>query len=511
VGRKQKPRRNAVWTRELGSVLMEGIGDNPRGCTLAQDRLKLIHPLPPGSKRYPTEFQRWLKKVFEGRPVAGERVWLTGAFWQNEVDRALVDAIFRNTSTDEVIARICATWPKLSAIWLNERLEEVALTGLPRWMDKEFWPNEVDPILLVGIRNSKQCECQAVATATKEWPDWGAAATWYRLRRLRRQKTEGLSTSASDLRGSVTSEPTPCVNPGSTLDRNCGPDPILLAGIREGRRHERESVNRVLRKFPDLRVGSIWTRLRRLREQQREQAQIGVPFEWTTDLDEHLRRIHTEAGLRAAVSEVQCITGWPRNAILRRARKLGLPSQPVGSRRRWRMAEFRFALESVNHMSVKEIAEEIGRSEKAVREMVAQRGIEGRFQDGYSLRELAEKLHVRRTRVRNWVKSGLLRPKKNGRIDETSVQSFLYSHPENIRWSLLDEDTASWISQLVDTERTRSKVPAMRTVAKHQRLAEAKEERQPTHDGTVSNTHEADPSEDHASIDSQAHGASPLL
>ncbi len=155
--------------------------------------------------------------------------------------------------------------------------------------------------------------------------------------------------------------------------------------------------------------------------------------------------------------------------------KLGLPQEPVGSRRRWRMAELRFALESVSHMSVREIAEEMGRSEKAVREMIVQRGIEGRFQDEYSLRELAEKLHVRRTRVRNWVKSGLLRRKRSGRIDEESLQSFLYSHPENIRWPVLDEDTASWISQLVEAERTRVKSPARRTDARHQSSAEAKE------------------------------------
>jgi hypothetical protein len=505
VGRKPKPCRNAIWTPELASVVMEGIEDNHHGCALAQDRLKLLHPLPPGRKRYQTEFERWLKKVFEGRPVAGERVWLTAAFWQNEVDRALTEAIFGNVSKDEVIARIYSAWPTLCSLWLTERLEEVALTGLPYWMDREFWPNEVDPILLVGIRNSNQCEGEAVEAAQRKWPEWQAAAILDRLRRLRRQRDEGTQTIARPPT-STTFEPASSLNPHSTIDQHFPPDPILLEGIRQGRREERKSVNKVLSKFPELRLGSIWTRIRRLRAQQRQEAHIGVQFEWTTDLDERLRRTYAEAGLRAAVTELQCVTGWPRNAISRRARKLGLPHQSVGLRRRWRMSEFRFALESVSHMSASEIAEAIGRSEKAVREMIGQRGIEGRFQEGLSLRELGEILHVRRTTVRNWIRSGLLRRKKNGRIGEESLQSFLVSHPENIRWTSLDKHTMSWVAQLIQEG---ARVKEQQPGAKHQSTEEEKGAQRPTFVGNASNRHEVGPSEDRGSHDSQGRAANP--
>jgi transposase len=300
------------------------------------------------------------------------------------------------------------------------------------------------------------------------------------------------------------------VNHHSTIEQRVGPDPILLEGIRDGRRQERESVNRALSNFPELRVGSIWTRLRRLRSQQREEAHIGVPFKWTTDLDETLYQTHAEKGLRAAVTEIEFITGWPRNAISRRARKLGLRNQPVGSRRRWRMAEFRFALESVSHMSAGEIAEVIGRSEKAVREMIGQRGIEGRFQDGYSLRELAEMLHVRRTAVRKWVRSGVLRRKKNGRISEESLQAFLASHQEYIRWSSLDGHTLSWIAQLIQEAAT-IKAPEPPPGAKHQSMEEPEVVQSPTLAYTVSNTHEVGPSGDPGSHDTQAHAANPGL
>ena len=105
------------------------------------------------------------------------------------------------------------------------------------------------------------------------------------------------------------------------------------------------------------------------------------------------------------------------------------------------MAEFRFAIESVNHLSVREIADELERSEKAVWDMVGNRGIPARFQDGYSVRELSTKLHIRRPSIRTWIKAGLLHKKRNGRIAEDSLQSFLYNHPERINWPLLDEDT----------------------------------------------------------------------
>ena len=56
------------------------------------------------------------------------------------------------------------------------------------------------------------------------------------------------------------------------------------------------------------------------------------------------------------------------------------------------MAEFRFAIESVNHVSVKEIAEDLERSEKAVWDMLTHRGIPAGFQDGYSVREISDEV-----------------------------------------------------------------------------------------------------------------------
>jgi hypothetical protein len=222
-------------------------------------------------------------------------------------------------------------------------------------------------------------------------------------------------------------------------------DPILLGAIRTANRLERETVDRVLRKFSELRIGTIWARLRRLQEQRKENGHSGPPFRWTNELDERLIHIHEEVGLSAAVSGVQSLTGWPRKAILRRAHKLGLPTRPLGARRRWTMVEYRFVIESLNHMSVREIAEQIERSEKAVWDMVGQRGIPARFQDGYTMRELAEKLHMRRLSVQKWVealgghlKTGQTWPLQN-RPTKLSQNKSIYNPPMAVSANLFSQ------------------------------------------------------------------------
>jgi hypothetical protein len=98
----------------------------------------------------------------------------------------------------------------------------------------------------------------------------------------------------------------------STIDRGFWQgeiDPILLRGIRNANQFERETVDKVLRKFSELRIGVIWARLRRLQEQQRENGHTGPPFRWTDTLDDLLIRVHEGAGLSAAVSGVESLTG----------------------------------------------------------------------------------------------------------------------------------------------------------------------------------------------------------
>ena len=514
---KRVAKESADWSRELGLILLDGIEDNDQGKQLAYDRVKGLHPPPPGKDRYPKDFDKWLTKVFEKPSDDGVAPWLSLEFWQHEVDKVLIQGIFvRNVTQDEVVRRICSVWPKLSISWLGARMEEVARSGLPRWMDERFWTAQVDPILTSGLRNASQRQSEAAEMVVQAFPQLHVGMIWDRLRRLRKQRPKSLQTVVPlfALANGLTAAAAAGPLAPSTMDQRFWRreiDPILLRGIWNANQLERETVDKVLRRFSELRIGTIWARLRRLQEQQRENGHTGPPFRWTDELDERLIRIHEEAGLSEAVSGVQSLTGWPRRAILRRAHKLGLPSRASSSRRRWTMVEYRFVIESLNHSSVREIAEEIGRSEKAVWDMVGQRGIPARFLDGCTMRELAEKLHVRRLSVQKWVEAGLLHRKRNGRIDEASLQSFFYSHPESLKWPRLDQDTAFWVSELVEAERARVNGAETQTRAMPQGTEKIQAAEASTPGGTVSNMPGTDPSVDRGSRSSQARGASPRL
>jgi hypothetical protein len=528
---KHGAKESAAWTRELDVILLAGIEDNRQGKDLAHERVKALHPLPHGRDRYPKDFAKWLTKVFEKPSEDGVAPWLCLEFWKHEVDKALIQGIFaRNVTQDEVVQRIRSIWPKLSISWLGARMEEVARTGLPRWMDQTFWATEIDPILLSGIRNAGQCQREAVEMVLQVSPQPRVGMIWDRLRRLRKQRTadlqavvtefvvanncddrveaaegEGNSSATAQLDGVV---------PPSRIDQEywrTEVDPILVRGIRNANRLERETVDRVLHKFSELRIGTVWARLRRLQAQRKGNGHTGLPFQWTDELNERLIHIHKKAGLSAAVSDVQSLTGWPRRAILRQAHKLGIPIRPIGARRRWTMVEYRFAIESLNHMSVREIAEELGRSEKAVWDMVGQRGIPARFLDGYTMRELAEKLHVRRLSVQEWVEAGLLHRKRNGRIDEGSLQSFFYSHPESLKWPRFDQDTAFWVSELVEAEKARVNGAEAHTRAMPQNSEKMRAVEASTPGGTVSSAPGSDPSGDRELHSSLERAASPQL
>jgi hypothetical protein len=336
---KHGGKESAAWTRELGIILLDGIGDNRQGKQEAQERVKALHPLPQGKERYPKDLEKWLAKVFDKPSEDGVSPWLTLAFWQQEVDKVLIQGIFaRNVTQDEVVQRIRSVWPKLSISWLGARMEEVARTGLPRWMDQAFWATEIDPILLSGLRNASRCQCEAVETVLHAFPQLHVGLIWDRLRRLQKQRGDGMEAPAPALAVASGCNPLAVAADGQaessaaaraariTLPSRTDQmfwrtevDPILLSGIRDANRLERETVDRVLRRFSELRIGTIWARLRRLQEQRKETGHTGPPFRWTDELDERLIHTHEEAGLSAAVSGIQSLTGWPRKTILRRA------------------------------------------------------------------------------------------------------------------------------------------------------------------------------------------------
>src|SRR5579864_3178609 len=187
---KRVAKESADWSRQLGLILLDGIEDNEQGKQLAYNRVKGLHPPPQGKHRYPKDFEKWLAKIFEKPSEDEVPAWVSLEFWQQEVDKVLIQGIFaRNVTQDEVVQRVRSVWPKVSISWLGARMEEVARTGLPRWMDQAFWATEIDPILLSGLRNVSESQCEAVETVLHAFPQIHVGMIWDRLRRLRKQRT----------------------------------------------------------------------------------------------------------------------------------------------------------------------------------------------------------------------------------------------------------------------------------------------------------------------------------
>ena len=516
MGARHDAQSIAVWANDSAVVLLDGIEATEHGKGLAEARLRSLHPLPEGKSHHSTDFEKRLRKIFDKQSTDCTQPWLTLEFWQQEVDNVLIQGIFgRSASKSSAVDRVHSVWPGLSAPWLHDRMEEVARAGLPHWIQSEFWAVEIDPILRVGIQRAHRFRCEAVNAVLKACPALPVGAVWVRIGELRNRRNREVGASSEtksngpagvDVEAESASKGTSsrCCAPNGGCVWTTRADAILLEGVRQANRCEREAVDKVLGAFSELRVCAIWARLRRLRYQRR----TDNPVVWTNELDERLIRTCHDAGLSASVSEIQNRTDWPRRSILRRAHKLGLPAEAVGDRRRWTMAEFRFAIESVNHVSVKEIAGDLERTEKAVWDMLTRRGIPARFQDGYSVREISTKLHIRRPSIRTWVKSGELHKKRNGRIAEDSLQSFLYNHPESINWPLLDEDASFWAAELIEAERIKVNGTGTRSRANSRSAEGSREAVVSMPDDSTSNAPEADPSADLVSHNNRARGAS---
>jgi hypothetical protein len=225
-------------------------------------------------------------------------------------------------------------------------------------------------------------------------------------------------------------------------------DQILLAGIREGVAGEIKAVGKIVRVHPELRVEVVWARVRHLRARKGRKGRRGRPFEWASEIDAALMANCRCANIAAAVSGVQKITGYPRDAILRRARKLGVAKPPLSSWRPWKPAELRFLAESVQHLAVRAIAKELHRSEKAVWRKVETLGLSAKCGEGFTAMEVMTRLHISHSRLRRWVDENWIKIGRNGRITERSLRSFLREHREELHWGLFNGDTFDWLSEL---------------------------------------------------------------
>src|SRR5579863_6885777 len=159
-------------------------------------------------------------------------------------------------------------------------------------------------------------------------------------------------------------------------------DQLLIAGIKLGPNKKHEAINKILKLVPEWKRGDCWRRIRQLRR--------------------------TPA---LASGDRQELKKTDENGPSHRA-----PSRP------WLPEDDAKLLDLAGYEPVNEIAERLGRSERAVRFRLGALGMSARVTDGWSQRALRKLLRMSRTRLRQLIASGILRV-RDPRITRASLAS----------------------------------------------------------------------------------------
>jgi hypothetical protein len=369
------------------------------------------------------------KKEF-GAPIDGAK---DNSFWTPEREEVLQTGLRDEPNArTKAIERLRALHPKLKKPnTIQKRLHGAAPNGVAIWMTPAFWKKEIDLTLIEGIYGGKARRARAIDRIRAIWPDLGCEALLRRMEEL-------------------ASESQPSWFQKNFWDRL---DPILLAGIKQGKTGERKAVDKVLRLHPELRIERVWARVRELQRQSRKESEhrAGRPS-WTTDQQQRLLSLCQGIGLKEAASVLHEETGWPRDAIIRKAHKLGVPKKQYQKKQEWTEADRTFLLVSVRHVPVRKIARQLGRPEKAVWVQIWREGLPGAWEEGYSRRELCRKFHVSAATLRGWIREEFLKDGADGRVPERSVKAFLRYHRELVNWDRLDPESREWVLELSANE-----------------------------------------------------------
>jgi len=160
-------------------------------------------------------------------------------------------------------------------------------------------------------------------------------------------------------------------------------DQLLIAGIKLGPNKKHEAINKILKLVPEWKRGDCWRRIRQLRR---------TPA-LASDAAEQLKKTDENG------------------------------SSHRGPSRSWLPEDDAKLLDLAGYEPVNEIAERLGRSERAVRFRLGALGMSARVSDGWSQRALRKLLRMSRTRLRQLIASGMLRV-RDPRITRASIASW---------------------------------------------------------------------------------------
>ncbi|MCI0624797.1 MAG: hypothetical protein L0387_24665 [Acidobacteria bacterium] len=170
---------------------------------------------------------------------------------------------------------------------------------------------------------------------------------------------------------------------------------------------------------------------------------------WTPPLDALLEHGYRAgpACRRVAVSRIQRLTGWPRQACWDRARKLGLTVRRGFPLRPWSTEEDQCLKNLAGARNIWVISHKLNRSAAAVRSRLRRiGGSSTRVREATTKSELAKMMGRSRRTVQAWIDLGWLKGRYEGRrrsddsfrISDRDLYEFCRNHPEELffhRWT----------------------------------------------------------------------------
>jgi hypothetical protein len=227
-------------------------------------------------------------------------------------------------------------------------------------------------------------------------------------------------------------------------------DAYLKEALGSSHGQERHAIASIRASHPGLTTERIWSRIVRLGLTNRKRAPYRK-HEWTADEDEILRDEYgrSRASSHSTIEKILAIhPDWSRDAVVWRARTLGLTRRRTRPHQRWSSTLDHYLL-SLMGCQVDTIARRLKRSKKSVLARLRRLGWTAEFFGGFKTKDLMFDLRVSEATVNRWIRLGWLERKKC-RITEGSLRSLCRRHPEEIPFEALASETQNWLRLSLD-------------------------------------------------------------
>ena len=248
--------------------------------------------------------------------------------------------------------------------------------------------------------------------------------------------------------------------PISNLRRSNEIDEILRSALNAPRKQVHAAIETVLKGWPGRWRAELWGRLRKLRN-----ARGKLPkgqAKWDGEDLEILRALYAKGRAGASQAVKRLLARRPdrrARSVWDKAAKLGI-STGHGKPQPLSLEEQGVLLWNAGEKPVDKIARKLGRSVKAVRQMLSSRGVSCKVRSpkGYTLHRVAKLLGVSHRIVRVWFQKGLFgEPTDRGknrerhqlgpRVSAAALAAFCEKHPDRINADRCEPDLLPLIEE----------------------------------------------------------------